>query len=216
DIEAALNEEVAQYAEKINFGYLGFMTNMQIQFDSSPRKLKLGELPLSAQLNIGKVLQSEENLEDITQKMQAQIGKLRSFARSDTFIQLYSKMETALLRSEKVTYRLKDIQVLRNFLLTGNIESNPFPVLLAYAESPDGKQYLSLLDQTILLALRINYFEPIRALSGRRDHLLDQIAQLNQEIDGEGGLDHLIAEGILRANAAEWIGTQRIQIKTER
>lgn len=213
DVENALNEVVREYAQTVDFGYLEPTANEQVRFDTSARRLTLpaaGELPMNLQLEIGKVLQSEQILADANLKLQGQVNELKLFARSDTFTHLYRNLEQALLR-DTVAYRLSDLEALRGFVRTGDVSINPFPLLLRYAESPAGQRRLSELDQRVLQALAQNYFRPIQRLTDQRNRLLDQIALLNQQIN-EGGLDQLIAEGFVRANSAELIETPFTQL----
>ncbi len=210
DVEQALNDAVKAYAKETKFGYLQPSGNDQLTFDQSERRLSIptqGELPINLQLELGKLIQQEQILLDANNKLNAQQAEVKDFARRDTFNDLIFLLRNILLTDTlAVPYRLSDVLALEAFARDGILKPNPFPNLLRFAESSDGQRLLSPLQQNVLLALNINYYEPIRDLSRQRDVLVDQIQIRNERI-GNGGLDQLIAEGFVRANSAELIQT---------
>jgi hypothetical protein len=210
EVEAALNEAVADYARGVKFGYLALGRQNQVRFDTSAKRLRLPvseDFPLNLQLEIGRVIQQEQILADANAKLEAQLLEVQQFGRSDTFNNLVMRLQNLLLTDTgEVAYRANDVRALSNFVQKGQVSVDPFPSLLRYAESPAGRKALSDLQQQVLLALRANYFIPIRRLTRQRDRLIDQI-QLRNERIGNGGLDRLIAEGFIQAQSAEVIET---------
>lgn len=209
NVEDVLNDVVAEYAQEVNFGYLEPTRNDRVRFDTTRKRLELpvtGELPYNLQLELGRIIQHEQILADANFKLESKINELKLFARSDTFMDLERRLNAALREDDSVTYRLSDVQALRNFLVTGNTNYDPFPPLLRYVESSSGSRRLTELDKMILRALPGNYFRPIQNLTMNRDRLLDKIELMNEQVS-DAGLDQLIGEGFVQANSAELIET---------
>lgn len=225
DIEEALNRAVRAYTRGLDFGYLEPTADQAIRFDTLPRRISLPLAQFSAEtgLLIGQVIQQEQILADANQKVAAYQADTVAALLSDQRVQgLLTRLERAYQQeqlqltdgSAQPGFDLIDLDAFRAFLKRGEVSYDPFPALIAYAQSPAGQQRLAENDALVLKALQRNYFQPLLDLIEAQARVRRRIASLNQRL-GQGGLDRLIAEGFVQANSATFINTPFSQPRRE-
>lgn len=215
DIEAALNQAVTAYTAELDFGYLETTKDNRIAFDRGSRQLSLPLEKFSSEtsLLIGRVIQQEQILADLNEKIASYQTDSVAPLQNDPQVQgMLTRLDRAyqqdILQLDPGTrsFDAVNLEALRNFLARGDVSFDPFPALIAYAQSSAGQQNLEPIDQRVLQALERNYFIPLSDLVEARTRYRRRIASVNERL-GEGGLDQLIGEGFVLANSASFINT---------
>jgi len=223
DIETALNQAVRAYTAELEFGYLETTKDNRISFDRGSRQLSLPLEKFSAEtsLLIGRVIQQEQILADLNEKISSYQADSVAPLQNDPQVQgLLTRLDRAYqqdilqLDPGTRTFDAINLEALRNFLARGDVSFDPFPALIAYAQSSAGQQTLEPVDQRVLQALKRNYFTPLSDLAEARIRYRNRIASVNERL-GEGGLDRLIGEGFVLANSASFINTPFSQPRSD-